>query len=132
VTGLEWQVKVPDLYPGCIDESSNNVQASPSCTFSEAKAYCAALAIGGNRDWRVPSKIESESLTNVENFDGSSLQPLNPRDALEIEGYNTRSLWTSTPYAGPEGGAWSFEPGTGTSRYYVSGAANGVRCVRSP
>jgi hypothetical protein len=55
VTALQWQ-------QASISDCSGGDGGSPSCTYAQAQTYCQTLALGGNTDWRVPGKIEIESL----------------------------------------------------------------------
>jgi len=69
VTKLEWQVGLPNAYPGCTGR-----QLLPSgvlgpyaewCSREEAKNYCNQLERGGHDDWRLPSLIELTSLLDM-------------------------------------------------------------------
>jgi hypothetical protein len=60
VTGLVWQRDVPATYSGC--SGTSNTQGD-SCTWYEAKLYCNALTLS-NSNWRLPTKIELESIVD--------------------------------------------------------------------
>ncbi len=62
VTGLIWQRDTPASYPGCTATITN---AGDGCLLAGARAYCANLTLGGRSDWRLPSKIELESLLDT-------------------------------------------------------------------
>jgi hypothetical protein len=61
VTGLAWQRNPPAVYDRC---SGNIATAGDRCTWEEAKNYCTRLELGGSDDWRLPSKIELESIAD--------------------------------------------------------------------
>jgi hypothetical protein len=141
VTGLMWQATIPTAAPGCASgqamPSTDQANSDGTCTFSEAKSYCDALTVGGHDDWRMPTKIEMESVVDFSvvrnmgtgfatavNFNAESLEP-----GIRVNNMNVFGYWTSSPCLGPEGGAWTLEAGLGLARCSSGGALN-VRCVR--
>lgn len=85
VTHLTWQRKVPPHYDGCI--------AGDGCSWEEAKSYCASDALAkilGPGEWRLPTKIEMESI-----FDETRGEP-----AIDTEAFPSdpkAGFWTATP-----------------------------------
>jgi len=105
VTGLMWQKAVaPGTY-----------------TQPMAVAYCPTLALGGHRDWRLPTIIELVSLVDV----GSSNPSIDPAFASTPSDL----FWSSSPAAGVSA-AWLVAFRGGST--YPTGLSNegDVRCVR--
>ncbi|MEY4508138.1 MAG: hypothetical protein RLZZ450_260 [Pseudomonadota bacterium] len=69
VTKLEWQLGLPNTYPGCTSRKqlANGVQGTYAewCTREEGIKYCAELVRGTHDDWRLPSLIELTSLFDM-------------------------------------------------------------------
>lgn len=133
VTKLRWQAKMPTIYPGCTTqyELVGRLRGVGSgCNWHEAQAYCASAELAaelGEGHWRVPTKIELESLIDV-----SRIHPVD----LLFDDFPIESLWTSSPYPvpSPEGKARSWQvdlmEGASGGRDRVRGSR--VRCVSSP
>ena len=66
ITGLVWQRDGSDTRAGCITDGSNL-----TCTWTEAKAYCASLALGGVSDWRLPGMKELLTIVDFTNTSAS-------------------------------------------------------------
>lgn len=121
VTALVWQRESISHRGGCDGRD---------CTFLEAISFCDMLTFSGVGDWRLPSKLELESLID---FTQSAL-PIAKEFSTEVGLYwtSTRSAWDSTRYA------WviNFDPSGATPREYALGEELGhpttarVRCVR--
>lgn len=65
VTGLMWQRQLPASYPGCTGAYGVYPpleDTGDACVWSEAVDYCDALVLGPYSDWRLPTKIELESI----------------------------------------------------------------------
>jgi hypothetical protein len=95
VTRLVWQLAGPtpgNCTTGAADGGAD--AAVPSCTFADAKAYCAGLGLAGRKDWRVPSKIELESLLDYS-------RQSNPLIAAPFVTQPTNQFWTSSPAVSP-------------------------------
>lgn len=132
VTGLMWQRDLPataelptvPTYPGCTKTPGSPTPAGTLCTFPEGESYCASLTLGGHSDWRLPTKIELESIVDV-----TSVQPSIDGNAFPSTPQGL--TWTSSPYTGSSSGAmWAVEFVHGFSG--TNGVSNGgpVRCVR--
>lgn len=97
VTGLMWQRILPGnpaepdpWYQGCT--GMRNV-VGDVCTLPQAKRYCSDLVLADQTDWRLPSRIEIESILELSGG-GSQIN----RDAF---GYTpTDGFWSSSPYVG--------------------------------
>jgi len=130
VTNLRWQRVLPDVFPGCKAKYPLRgvLQGEGTgCTWLEARAYCSQPEIAeklGPGDWRLPTKIELESLLDVTMVD--ALDPA-------FDTYPTDFFWSATPVHNPTGLklAWAVDFSDGYS--YVSGRFKGgrVRCVSS-
>ncbi len=106
-TGLTWQRAVPgDNYP-----------------WAAAETYCNGLKLADFSDWRLPNKLELESLVDDTRFKPAidpSAFPSTPSDGF----------WSASPYVGESGSAWFVHFGIGYSDNVGKGYAYRVRCVR--
>ena len=119
VTGLIWQREPPERYEGC---------AGTGCTWDEAKTYCATRngpSSVTNSGWRLPTKIELESLLRV---DG----PGDDTFLLDREVFprGPDRAWTSTPHVGRNGEAWYVAFTNMGSSYMETANSLAVICVR--
>jgi hypothetical protein len=115
ITGLIWQRDGSGTRPGC----SNGT----TCTWAEAKAYCASLALAGS-GWRLPARMELRTIVDFTKYSPAI-------DSTAFPSTPTDWFWTSSPYAGSSGLAWSVDFGIGYSD--VNGVDSNfirVRCVR--
>jgi hypothetical protein len=124
VTKLIWQRDLPPSFPGCTLHSSTD---GDSCTLAEAKQVCEDLVLAGANDWRLPTKIELESILDysvtVPAIDQSVFGPT-----------ATRPYWTGSTYRDSLSNLnyiVIFTNG-GVASQGVGGANGGaaVRCVR--
>lgn len=96
VTQLQWQRDVPKNYPGC---SGKVKEQGDTCTWEEAENYCHQLDLDGG-GWRLPSKIELESL----------LTHASPAFAFAPEAFpgvtTDHIFWTRSSDSFLEGWAW--------------------------
>lgn len=104
-TGLVWERRSPG-----------------EMTWDEANAYAHSLSLSGERDWRLPSLAELESL-----LDRSRYRPVMRE---EVPFRDDRSYWSSTTFEEDTRTAWivMFD-GAYVLSYYKSNRYH-VRCVR--
>lgn len=124
VTGLLWQQELPKVYAGCSGE------AGAACTWREARAYCAQLR-HGNLRWRLPGKIELESLVDETRWVPASKEPASI-DVTFFPGTPQDHFWTNSQVqfvADEQAYAVSFAGGH-TQAYKVA-KPYAVRCVHS-
>jgi hypothetical protein len=131
VTRLMWQRSVPATSVGCTVASPDG--GADATVPASCADYCAALDLGGHGDWRVPSKVELESL-----LDFSRGQP--PYIAPVFLPLPADRFWTSSPWVGFVTGNtmaldhWflDFASNDVTSHFNVGGPRfpQSVRCVR--
>jgi hypothetical protein len=122
VTGLFWQKDLPPSYPGC--------EAGTTCTWREAKDYCDGLVLGGQR-YRLPTKIELESLADETRWVPTSTEPASI-DVDFFPGTPTSYFWTGSQIqwqAKARFHAVSF--GGGHTQVKEPEQSFAVRCVRS-
>ena len=99
-----------------------------TCTWAEAKAYCAGLAtskFGGYSDWRLPTVKELRSIV-----DYRVAAPGPTIDQTAFPNTPAERFWTSSPRAGSSGDAWFVNFNDGRSNYDDVGNGSRVRCVR--
>ena len=131
VTQLRWQRVLPKTYPDCKGRyplRRELQEVGSGCTWEEARAFCRRPELEeelGPGPWRLPTKIELESLIDV--TAAPAFDPL-------FETYPTDFFWSSSPYPNPDGLklAWAVDFSEGFT--YASGRykAGRVRCVSSP
>jgi hypothetical protein len=95
-------------------------------TYEAAEKAVAECRLGGHDDWRIPTRVELESIIDLERHSPA----IDPAFACDHDYY----YWTSTPYAASSSGyVWIvyFYDGTVGSGYRRSGSAF-VRAVRGP
>jgi hypothetical protein len=126
VTNLMWQRNIPAVYASVCTQKTTVM--NDSCLWKEANNYCTSSSFGGYSDWRLPSKIELESLLDLS------------RSSLAIDP-------VTFPQTPPDG-YWSYSPYTMDSTagaYWYTNFQNGwsyfgqglyeshrARCVRGP
>ncbi|MBH2006913.1 MAG: DUF1566 domain-containing protein [Myxococcaceae bacterium] len=117
---------VTDSYTGLRWQQTGSTGAYPWSAFAaagSAQAYCASQATGGFNHWRLPTRIELQTLVDYTTSSPSI-------DTTTFPGTQSSSYWTSTVYAPSPSVAWRvyFDAGhVGTGS--ISGAGY-VRCVR--
>jgi len=123
VTMLRWQRELPAIYPKC---TGSITTAGDSCKWAEAKVYCEELVLGGFTEWRLPHKIELESLLDLTRVDTA-----NPPQLPELPKTPPLGFWTSSAYSLEADRYWYVHFGEGWS-YHGSTEFEParVRCVR--
>jgi Protein of unknown function (DUF1566) len=128
ITGLLWQRALPPTFTGCTRRLDS--QPGDGCTWQEAADYCARLTLAGRR-WRLPSKVELESIVD-------STKPF-PAPLIDLDVFPDTSIqfnfWSSSrsPVCGADDQSACklmtllgfVAPGASVSE------ANKVRCVHS-
>jgi hypothetical protein len=130
VTNLRWQRVLPDKFRGCKARYplKGVLQAEGTgCTWLEAREYCSQPEVAealGPGEWRLPTKVELESLLDVTRID--AIDPI-------FDTHPTDFFWSATPVLNPTGLklAWAVDFSDGYP--YTSGRFKGgrVRCVSS-
>jgi len=59
ITGLVWQLDGSGTRAGCTTDTTHL-----TCTWAEAKAYCASLTLAGVSGWRLPALMELETIVD--------------------------------------------------------------------
>jgi hypothetical protein len=124
VTHLVWQNNVPATYPAC---SGTFAMSGDTCTWEEAKAYCASQELStslGGTGWRLPTKIELESLV-----DRTRSNPaIDPTFATLAGPY---MYWTASPHVGVSGNVHFVDFSSGATGSFPTSNSYRVRCVAS-
>ena len=112
VTGLQWQ-----------DNYSDNGDNIKKAKWTDAIAYCEALSLGGDDDWRLPNFNELYYLA-----DRSKCNP-----AIDPTFQHTASdlYWSSTTIVGGEGSALNVDFDDGGGHWNSKDDTYHVRCVRA-
>jgi hypothetical protein len=90
--------------------------------WSDAKAYCQGLVLGGKSDWRLPTRFELETI-----IDFGKVEPAVP---VAFLGTASTNYWSVSPVQGWSSGAWSVYATYGYSDESNLGNLYRVRCVR--
>jgi hypothetical protein len=121
VTGLLWK-QAPQT-GGCTGPDAG----SASCTQAQAVAYCSGLNLGGQTGWRLPTKVELESLISTQQEASASLYishaafPVFPTNA---------EYWTISPFEQNLGAGWTVQFNNAQSDWEsVTGYNGNVLCV---
>ncbi|MBI5749112.1 MAG: DUF1566 domain-containing protein [Nitrospinae bacterium] len=107
VTGLIWQ-----------KEDDNTPR-----TWSDAGTYCDNLTLGGQSDWRLPSKKELISIVNYGTYNHAINTTYFPNT-------NSSYYWSSTTVANYSSDAWSVNFSYGYVDGYGKSSSYYVRCIR--
>jgi hypothetical protein len=117
ITGLDWQRDGSGTRAGC------SGSGTLTCTWAEAKTYCATLALGGVSGWRLPARMELRTIVDFTKYWPSidpTAFPNTPADWF----------WTSSTNAGSSVNAWGVLFLDGNLHVYDVGNGYRVRCVR--
>lgn len=91
--------------------------------YGEAKAYCAALVLDKEKEWRLPSIYELQSIVDLTQYD----------PALQ-RGFHfglSKNYWSSTCYADDKDRAWFVNFKSGSMEHSRKSYTFYVRCVRN-
>lgn len=124
VTGLHWQREIPQTYTGCTRSFVPSEPVGNACDWEEAKRYCEQLVLSSRDDWRLPTRIELESIV-----DDTRANPA--IDPLAFPATPARWFWTSSRYSRiPQSYQWTITFHNGRSDDYAWFNTMLVRCVR--
>jgi hypothetical protein len=123
VTGLSWERNTPPSYAGC---TGRVAAAGDRCDWKEARAYCENLDLAGLR-WRLPTKIELESLTEYR----ATFATLDPQ--LFFLTVADVAYWTASPAppAQSDSTAYSVDFLYNMTMLKAKSSTLAVRCVHS-
>ncbi len=120
MTGLVWQQGVSNSGVAWSDSTTNPISYP-------AAAYCSSLSLAGG-SWRLPTAIELLSIVKPDvSFPSPSIDTVFSLGASKSTG---SQFWTSTPFAGSFGSAWSVDFGGGNQLDDDTTIGYWVRCVR--
>jgi Protein of unknown function (DUF1566) len=109
VTGLTWQLS-PELV--------GKIQA-------DAVAYCEALELGGQTDWRLPTRLEFVTVLDEGNGSGTAMPP-----GFPVTGQGAQ--WTASATGLKAGQFFVMDDQVGQWTIAVADTALTARCVRGP
>jgi hypothetical protein len=121
ITGLVWQRDGSGTRSGCSRGAGGVDSGNLTCTWDEAQAYCASLALGGTSGWRLPAVMELSTIVDLTKTNATIDPVAFPSTPADL-------FWGSSPYAG-QAGMVSFSTGMSSVSYLVY-YHNRVRCVR--
>ena len=107
ITGLIWQMQDDGVVK----------------TWADAITYCETLVLGGQTDWRLPSRIELISIVDYGVFNPSI-------NTTYFPGTISSGYWSSTTSAGYTSDAWVVYFSVGGTGSYDKTDSNYARCVR--
>jgi hypothetical protein len=94
VTTLVWQGQLPNPSNDCTPDDGGT-----TCTLPEAQAYCASLNLGGKTGWRLPTKIELESLLDcTQEVVPTIANAFNNSKYSTPTSGNAQYFWAASPY----------------------------------
>ncbi len=124
VTNLVWQLQPP--VGGCAHaptDAGPDAAAPAECTMEEATAYCSGLNLGGFTTWRIPTKVELESI-----LDCSHAQP--PTIANAFLPASASEFWTASTFEENPAYNWTVRFQDCRDSYEaLSSGSLGIRCV---
>ncbi len=94
----------------------------PPHTWEGAVSYCSTSTFTDANDWRLPSKMELQSIVDYSQFNPAS----NSSFLSQSAGY-----WSATPVANSTNRAWAIYFEQGNDEQETMGSSNHVRCVRN-
>lgn len=120
---------VSDNLTGLTWEQKTEINEPYVYTYSDALTYCDNLTLGGQSDWRVPTRKEYSTILNYgrvsPSMDTAYFPYWNP------EGAGTASYWTTSEYFGDPAKGWNVFSSFGTMQVGpISGSLRLLRCVR--
>jgi hypothetical protein len=92
-------------------------------TWEAALAYCEALSLAGQDDWRLPNRNELQSIVDYDFYDPAT-------DTTAFPGAESSYYWSSTAYAGYTGFVWGVGFYGGSVHDYSKSISYYVRAVR--
>lgn len=116
VTRLVWEAKPLRTFPARICAMEHG------CTWAEAVRYCEGLTLAGQTDWRLPSKIELESILDLTHTNPS---------ADRIFGDNTSYFWTGQNRPDRRDSSWLVSFTYGETVTFSNDNRWFMRCVRA-
>ena len=126
ITGLVWQRDGSGTRAGCsggVDGGTGGL----TCTWDEAKSYCAALALGGVSGWRLPGVMELRTIVDFTRA-SPAIDPTGFPNT-PFGNFNSDSFWTGSPSAFESDVAWYVWFGNGDSSNFYKTTDKRVRCV---
>lgn len=112
---------VADSVTGLVWEQATGLTAS---TWEQAQAYCQSLTLGEQRDWRLPTRNELQTIVDYSRSDPAASTDFFP-DTV------SSNYWCSTGAAGNAGSAWRLYFGNGNSALSSKTNTHYVRAVRA-
>lgn len=96
-------------------------------TLVGAQNHCLGLRLGGFLGWRVPTRLELESIVDFGHRWATTATA--SLDQTAFWGDVASTTWTSTPYAGDSTQVWVISFAGGRAYHSSTSELNAVRCV---
>jgi len=109
INGLEWQ--------------DNSEAKTTKLNWSDAKAHCQNLSLGGYEDWRLPTIQELQSIVDIGKKE--------PTIKRRFNNVTSSVYWSSSEGVSDAKYAWVVGFGYGNTNGYAKSNEYSVRCVRA-
>lgn len=135
VTHLVWQRNVPLVTELCGGQFNARPGTEPgACSWEEARQFCASASLAaalGSSGWRLPSKVELESLIDETRAEPAIDVVAFPKYPATEPGLPASLFWTDTTYVRWPDWAWALDLTSGEAQATETSRPWRVRCVRS-
>lgn len=108
---------------GTLEWQDNSEAKTTKLNWSDAKAHCQNLSLGGYEDWRLPTIQELQSIVDIGKKE--------PTIKRRFNNVTSSSYWSSSEYVSDAKYAWVVYFGLGVTYSDAKANEGSVRCVRA-